>query len=168
MTRNAVTPALALAVATSLTIVQAVRAEGAAFRLEAGQSIATGLSKSAGVFALRALGCQDLRSVRPSGTAETVIDGNRRTTPLKMTAAETPGVFAVGSTTSDRTFLAHVTATCPATGKTATALVSIQGYRLTRDASVFLDRAATSNEVHLALNRTMSAAPIQAAATPAR
>jgi hypothetical protein len=159
---------LGVLLGASISAGTVVSAEGPEFRLEGGQTFAAGVRKDAGAFAIRALGCDDLQTVHISGVAQAVVNGTRHSSPMKLRSADTPGVYTVSTTTDLRNYLAHLTATCPATGATASALVSVQGYRFTRDATVFLTRAATSNEVELALNRTMSAVSAQALATPAR
>jgi hypothetical protein len=148
--------AMVCSLAASLTLAAAASAAGPTFRLEFGPVIATNAPKN-GLFAIRALACADLREVHVAATAESLVNGERRSVPLRLIALDTPGVYSIPSERNAGTWVASVTATCPTPKATAAALVSVQSGRFDRASSTFLDRAATPGEIDAALRTVVTA-----------
>lgn len=133
---------------------------GPAFRLEVGSAIAggTGNKIKNAVVMVRALACDDDRSVRVTGVAEGIVQGERRSIPLELSSLPTAGVYAVTKQWPDGAWILSLSAVCPGRNATASVLISLDGKsRFVRDKALLLDRTATAQEVALAL-RGVSAA----------
>ena len=132
---------------------------GPTFRLEVGSAIAggTGTKVKNAVVMVRALACDDDRSVRLTGVAEGMVNGERRSIPLNLVALPTPGVYAVTKQWPDGAWIVNLTASCPGRNATASALVPLDGKTgFVRDKTQVFDRAATAREVAVVL-RAISA-----------
>ena len=74
----------------SFVLTIAVAAAGVFFRLDIGPPIAAGVAKTKdGLFAVRALACDEARDVRMMGTAEGIVNGQRQSVALKLAAIPT-------------------------------------------------------------------------------
>lgn len=120
---------------------------GEAFSLQIAGAVAgqTFHVKSA-VFVFRSQGCADPGKMEVTGKAEGRVNGQRRTLPLRIQAAPTPGVFAVNREwPAEGVWIINLAAKC--TASTAGALV-VPGERgPNREASKFLAQAATEAEI---------------------
>ena len=133
---------------------------GPGFRLEVGSAIAggTGNKVKNAVVMVRALACDDDRAVRVTGTAEGIVNGERRSIPLALSSLPTPGVYAVTKQWPEGAWIVSLSAVCPGRSATASALVPLDGKSgFVRDKALLFDRTATAQEVALAL-RGLSAA----------
>jgi hypothetical protein len=145
------------AVAAGLTMASLASA-GLAFRLEVGSAIAggTGNKVKNAVVMVRALACDDSRSVRVAGVAEGIVNGERRSIPLELVSLPTPGVYAVTRQWPDGAWIVNLSAVCPGRKASAGALVPLDGKSaFVRDKARLFDRAATAQEVASVL-RTVS------------
>lgn len=98
-------------------------------------------------FVFRTSGCADPAKVEVSGTAEGLVDGTRKTVPIRrITTAPVPGVYVVFREWPNHgTWLANVTGHCAA--ETAGALVVLGAAGVNREASKTYPRAATEAEI---------------------
>ena len=127
---------------------------GPTFRLEVGSAVAggTGNKVKNAVLMVRALACDDERSVRVTGVAETMVNGERRTVPLELVPLPTPGVYAVTKQWPEGAWIVNLSAVCPGRNATASALVPLDAAsRFDRGRTQLLDRAATAQDVAVAL-----------------
>jgi hypothetical protein len=123
---------------------------GTTFRLEVGSAIAggTGTKVKNAVVMVRALACDDDRSVRVTGVAEGMVKDGRRSIPLELVLLPTPGVYAVTQQWPDGVWIVNLTAVCPGRNATASALVPLDGKTgFVRDKTQLFDRAATARRV---------------------
>jgi hypothetical protein len=99
------------------------------------------------MFVVRPSGCADPAAAQITGTGEGIVDGVRRTVPLKLVALPTPGVYAVARDwNSAGVWIVSLVGTCA--GKTAGAIVSIgprDNYR--RESVKLLAHRATPAEI---------------------
>ena len=143
--------ALALAAGSS--------AWGADFSLAIGNPVAVALpdgvvkKKDAGM-AVRAENCAESSKVQITGTAEGIVNGARRSVPLRLVAATTPGAFAVSHDWPlEGAWVVHLTGHCGAS--TTSAVVPFGPNGFIRESSKFFPRAATAAEVEAVL-KTLS------------
>lgn len=126
----------------------------AEFSLTVGNPIAANVPrmKTAGL-AVRLENCADASKATLTGTGEGSAAGVRKSVPLQVKAAATPGVYAVGlMSTLDGAWVANLKATC---GKAqAGAIVPFRGQVFVRDAVKVLSRFATKAEIQNALNES--------------
>lgn len=123
----------------------------AGFSLTIGNPIAANVPrmKTAGL-AVRLENCTDVSKATLSGTGEGTAAGVRKTVPLQVMAAATPGVYAVGLTAPlDGAWVANLRATCG--NAHAGAIVPFRGQAFVRDAVRVLPRFATETEIQSAL-----------------
>jgi hypothetical protein len=98
--------------------------------------------------------CEALDTAQIGGTAEGIVDGERRSAALMIAAAGSPGVYVVSQAWDQATqnrgvWVVSVNATC---GKaTAGAIVPMAAQGFVRDATKVLPRPATKAEVDSAL-----------------
>jgi hypothetical protein len=125
------------------------------FRLEIGSAIAGGGNfklKNALVL-VRPLACDDPASVIMTASAVGMVNGARRSVPLKLHALPAPGVHAVTKQWPDGAWVLSVTARCPARAAIAGALVPLGGKNgFFRDRSRFFTRAATDADIEESLS----------------
>ena len=111
-------PALLLAAAASPNA-------GAAFHLEVGHAIAGGFTTSKkAVLVVRPL-CCDVSTVHLTATAEGLVDGVRRSIPVRLDALNEPGVHAVVRQWPEGTWVLHLSGTCAERRTTASTLVPL-------------------------------------------
>jgi hypothetical protein len=118
---------------------------GVTFRLDIGPPVAdtsAGKVKNA-VLLVRPLACDDASSVVMTGTAEGIVNGARRSVPLKLQRLATPGVHAVSRQWPDGQWVIALTATCPARDAIASAVVPLAKNSFVRAKSQFFTHAAT-------------------------
>ena len=127
---------------------------GAAFRLDIGRPIAGNDPKvkniKSAVLVVGRLAASEPASARISGTAEGVVNGVRRSIPLKLTPLEKPGVHAVNQEWPDGRWVLSLVGTCR--DQTAGALVPLARTGFLRESSRFLAHAATAPEIEASLN----------------
>lgn len=124
----------------------------AEFTLTVGNPIAANVPrmKTAGL-AVRLENCAGVSKATLSGTGEGTAAGVRKSVPLLVMPAATPGVYAVGLTAPlEGVWVANLKATC---GKAqAGAIVPFHGPAFVRDAVKVLPRFATEAEIQNALS----------------
>jgi hypothetical protein len=145
-----------------ITLVGAALAAQAAaatfFRLEVGSPIAAGISSKVKdykktVLVVRPLVCDDASSVRITGTAEGIVNGQRQSLPLRLIALPTPGVHAVQREWPDGgQWVVHLTGTCPSPKATASTLVPVAGSAFIREKTQVLREPATRAQLEAVLD----------------
>jgi hypothetical protein len=101
---------------------------------------------------VRPMGCADPARAQITGTAEGIVDGTRRSVPLKLSALPTPGVHAVQREWPKfGVWIVNLVGTCA--GKTAGAIVSMGAADAAyhREAVKQLPHAATAAEIEASL-----------------
>jgi hypothetical protein len=132
---------------------------GKDFSLTIGNPVAVALpdgvvkKKDAGM-AVRVENCADVASAQVTATAEGIVNGARRSVPVRLVAATTPGAFAVSHDWPlEGAWVVHLTGHCGAS--TASAVVPFGPNGFLRESSKFFPRAATAAEVEAVL-KTLS------------
>lgn len=137
-----------------LTFALASSVWSADFALAIGNPVAVALpngvvKKDIGM-AVRAEGCAEPAKVQITGTAEGIVDGARRSLPLRVVAGAAPGAFAVSRDWPQQgVWVVNLTGHCGSS--TASAVVPMGPNGFVRESSQFFSRAATAAEVDLAL-----------------
>jgi hypothetical protein len=137
-----------------LLVTVASCAWGADFSLAIGNPVAVarpnGVVKKDIGFAVRGENCADAAKIQVTGTAEGMVDGARRSIPLRLVAGETAGTFAVSHDwPQEGTWVVNLTGHCG--NAVASAVVPMGPNGFLRESSKFFPRAATAAEVELAL-----------------
>ena len=134
-------------------------ASGKDFSLTIGNPVAVALpegvvkKKDAGM-AVRVENCADAANAQVTAIAEGIVNGVRRSIPLRLVAATTPGAFAVSHEWPvEGAWVVHLTGHCGRS--TASAVVPFGPNGFLRESSKFLPRAATAAEVEAVL-KTLS------------
>jgi hypothetical protein len=136
----------------------AASAYGKDFSLTIGNPVAVALpdgvkKKDAGM-AVRVENCADVAKAQVTATAEGIVNGARRSVPVRLAAATTPGAFAVSHDWPwEGAWVVHLTGHCGAS--TASAVVPFGPNGFLRESSKFFPRAATAAEVEAVL-KTLS------------
>ena len=142
---------------TGLAMLLASCAWGADFSLAIGNPVAAALphgvvKKDIGM-AVRAENCAGSTQVQITGTAEGIVDGARRSIPVRVVAGATLGTFAISRDwPAQGTWVVSLTGRCGSS--TASAVVPIGPSGFIRESSKFLPRAATAAEVESVLKTT--------------
>jgi hypothetical protein len=130
------------------------------FSLTIGNPVAVALpdgvvkKKDAAGMAVRVENCADVANAQVTATAEGVVNGARRSVPVRLVAATTPGAFAVSHDwPMEGAWVVHLTGHCGAS--TASAVVPFGPNGFLRESSKFFPRAATAAEVEAVL-KTLS------------
>jgi hypothetical protein len=101
-------------------------------------------------FVFRTSGCVAPAKPEVTAVAEGRVLGNRRSLPLKVVPASTPGVYGVfREWPEEGVWIVNLTARC--SSATAGVLVATDGKTFIREASVFLSHKATEPEIEAAL-----------------
>lgn len=140
---------------------------GTMFRLEIGSTVALGMDKKFKdapkkvVVAVRAVVCEDLASVKVSGTAEGLVNGKRHSLPLTLIPVDrAEAVYAIGQQwPQDGTWLLHLKGSCSSPKADASTLVAVTNGTFARDKSTILVAPATKEQVEdalVSLSRTRS------------
>jgi hypothetical protein len=135
-------------------------ASAAGFTLTIGPPVAAGagakvVKKSAAVFAVRLEECGELDTAQVGGTAEGIVDGQRKSGALTIAAAGSPGVYVVSLADSENhndnpgVWLVSLSASC---GKAkAGAIVPMGPQGFLREGTKVLPRSATKADIDFAL-----------------
>jgi len=131
-------------------------ASAAGFSLTIGPPVAAGSGSKVvkikgGVFAVRMEECDALDTAQISGTAEWIVDGQRRSGGVSISSTGSPGVYVVARVANEdqSIWVASLSATC-GTAK-AGALVPMGPQGFVRDGTKVLPRVATKAEIDSAL-----------------
>jgi len=112
----------------------------------AGQNFAM---KSAS-FVFRINCCADLSKAQVNATAEGSVNGERRSTPLRVVTGQPAGVYAVGQQWgTDGKWVVGITANCGS--ETAAAIVPVNGNSFVRESVQMLSHAPSKAEIESAL-----------------
>jgi hypothetical protein len=105
------------------------------------------------VVAVRAVMCDDLATVRITGTAEGLVNGKRQSLPLTLTAIDpAEAVFAIAQQwPQEGAWVLHLKGSCPTPKATASTLVAVGRGTFNREKSRVLREPATSKQVDDAL-----------------
>lgn len=128
------------------------RLGAADFSLAIGNPIAANVprvSKTVGL-AVRLENCADVSKASLSGSAEGLVDGERKSVALQIAAGSTPGVYGVNeSWPQGGAWVVNLTATCG--GAKAGAIVPFRGTAFVRESVKLFPRFATAGEVEVSL-----------------
>jgi hypothetical protein len=122
------------------------------FAIAVGNPIAANMPKmKSAAFAVRLENCaSEKRSIE--GTAEGLVNGERKSAPLTFIAAETPGAYLVMQTWPDRSGGQWVMAMHASCGDArAGAIVPVNAQGIVRESSKFLSHMPTKAEIETAL-----------------
>jgi hypothetical protein len=101
-------------------------------------------------FVFRTEGCANPAKSQISGTAEGLVQGARRSLPLKVMALSRPGVYAVNQNwPPEGAWVVNLKGACD--GANAGALVPIGPRGFIRESSKFFPRPATDSEIETSL-----------------
>ena len=122
-----------------------------AFAFEIGSPVAAqDFRLKSAAFAFRTAGCADPEKAEIIANAEGVVDGARRTIPLKVNlAASRPGVYAVMQTWTGGRWVVVLKGSCGAMQAGAVIPIGPRGF--VREDSKFFARPATAAEIEAAL-----------------
>jgi hypothetical protein len=124
-------------------------AEGFSFTIGSPVASQEFVAKNA-AFVFRTEGCADPAKSQISGTAEGLVQGARRSLPLKVMALSRPGVYAVNQNwPPEGAWVVSLKGSCD--GANAGALVPIGPKGFIRESSRFFPRAATDSEIEVSL-----------------
>jgi hypothetical protein len=141
-----------------LALVVSVQA-GTMFRLEVGPPIAIGAGKKIfknvkkTVLAVRAVVCQDLASVRVTGTAEGIVNGARQSVPLVLAAVDKDeAIYAVPYQWPEGgSWVLHLKGSCSNPKADASTLVPMHKGTFIREKTEVLREPATKTQLEAAL-----------------
>jgi hypothetical protein len=101
-------------------------------------------------FVFRTDGCSDPAKVQVSGTAEGLVNGERRSVALKVAAASKPGVYAVNQNwPAEGAWVVNLKGSCD--GAHAGVLVPIGPHGFIRESAKSFARDATDTEIETSL-----------------
>lgn len=101
-------------------------------------------------FVFRALGCEAPAKAEVTASAEGLVQGQRRSVPVKVQEAQTPGVFGIFRQWPDEgVWIVSLAGRCGP--KSASVLVATDGTGLIRESSIFLARPAAESDIVAAL-----------------
>ncbi|MCU1275937.1 MAG: hypothetical protein JWO48_3368 [Bryobacterales bacterium] len=121
------------------------------FFLTIGSPVAANVPQVKGaVLVVRPDGCEEPAKAQITGTAEGIVNGARRSVPLKLATLPTPGVYAVNREwPSEGVWVVSLTGNYR--GLTTSAIVPIGPKGFMRESSKFFPRAASEGEIEASL-----------------
>ncbi len=136
---------------------------GTMFRLEVGPPVAAGVNyklKNA-VMVTRALVCADFTGLRVNGTAEGIVNGERRSVSLQLLpVGDSPGVYVVTQQwPAEGQWVVHLSGSCPSPKSEASTLVPMRGSTFIREKVKVLTEPATKKQIEAALTDLGRAQP---------
>jgi len=134
--------------------ISAQTSAGTFFRLEVGPAVAAGVDSKVkkAVLVVRPRVCDDEASVRITGTAEGIVNGQRQSVTLTLVALQTPGVHAVQHQWPERgDWVLHLHGTCPAAKTAASTIVPLRQNGFIREKTQVLREPATREQIEAAL-----------------
>jgi len=154
MSRNRFARAGMVVAALGLVAIASHASGSPFFRLEVGPAVAAGTQTKykKAEFAVRPLVCDNPAQVQISGTAEGLVDGVRRSTPLTLVPVGTDGVHVVPRAwPAEGQWIVVLTATCPSSKATASTIVPFGKSGFLRDKVRVLIEPATRDQIEAAL-----------------
>ena len=134
---------------------------GTMFRVEVGSPIALGITKyfkkndpKKVVLAVRAVVCQDLSTVRITGTAEGNVAGKRQSLPLTLTLVDpAEGVYAIQQQwPQEGAWVLHLKGSCSDPKAEASTLAAVTKSTFIREKSEVLREPATKKQIEDAVS----------------
>jgi hypothetical protein len=141
-----------MGLATLLTLAPAAVLVAQDFVLQVGPAIAGNAAPAKkSLFVVRPGGCADPASVKITATAEGLVNGARRSVPVKLATLPTPGVHAVPRDwPTGGVWIVNLVGTCG--GRTAGALVPVaENATYKRESITLLAHKATPDEIDASL-----------------
>jgi hypothetical protein len=138
----------------ALVIVATAAWAGTMFRLEIGPPVAGGtdFKLKGAVLVVRAVVCDDLTTVRITGTAEGMINGQRQSVGVRLIETRTPGVYAVQQQwPAEGHWVLHLAGECGSPTAAASTIVPMRGASFIRAKTLVLREPATRTQVEAAL-----------------
>ena len=144
-----------LAAGTAALVVAVLASAGTMFRVEIGSPVALGVNKyfkktdKKVIVAVRAVVCQDLATVRITGTAEGLVAGKRQSLPVTLTAVEpAEAVYAIHQQWPEEgAWVLHLKGACAKPKAEASTLVAVSKGTFIREKSEVLREPATKKQV---------------------
>lgn len=140
----------------ALVFVAASAFAGTMFRIEVGSSVALGVNKyfkkndpKKVVVAVRAVVCENLATVRITGTAEGLVAGKRQSLPITLTAVDpAEAIYAVQQQWPETgAWVLHLKGSCASPKAEASTLVAVTRGTFIREKSEVLREPATKKQV---------------------
>jgi hypothetical protein len=134
-----------------LMALSAVVLNAADFALTIGSPVAAGTATKVknSLFAVRMEQCEDPAKAQITAMAEGLVNGARKSEPVKLISTPSPGVFVAPQIWDEGTWVVSLQATCA--GKKAGAIVPIGPNGFLRDSSKMFSRFAKDSEVEASL-----------------
>ena len=145
-----------LAAATAAVVIATSASAGTMFRIEVGSSVALGVNKyfkkndpKKVVVAVRAVVCENMATVRITGTAEGLVAGKRQSMPITLTAVEpAEAIYAVQQQWPETgVWVLHLKGSCASPKAEASTLVAVSRGPFIREKSEVLREPATPKQV---------------------
>ena len=139
----------------AVAVISASAAAGTMFRVEIGSPVALGVNKyfkktdKKVIIAVRAVVCQDLATVRITGTAEGLVAGKRQSLPVTPAAVEpAEAVYAIHQQWPEEgAWVLHLKGACANPKAEASTLVAVSKGTFIREKSEVLREPATRKQV---------------------
>ena len=144
-----------IAAASAAALLATTSAAGTMFRIEIGSTAALGMNKKFKdgprklVVAVRAVVCEDLATVRITGTAEGLVNGKRQSLPITLTAIDpAEAVYAIAQQwPPEGAWVLHLKGSCSNPKAAASTLVAVSRGTFLRDKSQVLRDPATQQQI---------------------
>jgi hypothetical protein len=135
----------------SLTVFASSIASAQNLSLTIGNSVAgQNFAMKSAAFVFRINGCADLSKAQVAATAEGSVNGERRSTPLRVVTGQPAGVYAVSQQWgAEGKWVVSITTNCGT--ETAAAIVPVNGNSFAREGVQMLPHAPSKSEVESAL-----------------
>jgi hypothetical protein len=144
-----------VAAASALALLATVSTAGTSFRIEIGSTAALGMDKKFKdspkklVVAVRAVVCDDLATVRITGTAEGLVNGRRQSLPITLMAIDpAEAVYAIAQQwPQEGAWVLHLKGSCSKPKADASTLVAVTRGTFLREQSQVLRDPATRKQI---------------------
>jgi hypothetical protein len=153
-----VTRARLLTLSISLAMASGASAQG--LSLTIGNSVAgQNYAMKSAQFVFRVTGCSDLSKAQVTATAEGIVGGVRRSTPLRpVPSPAQAGVYAIPDQGgADGNWVVAITANCQ--NETAGVIIPINGRSFVREGTLLLSHAPSQTKIETALKTTVPPPP---------
>jgi hypothetical protein len=142
---------LNLVIVVVLFCLQAVNLTAEDFSIQIASPVAAQTyNMKSSAFVFRTIGCQAPGKPEVAASAEGIVFGQRRSIPIKVQAAQTPGVFGIFRQWPDEgVWIVNLSGSCGV--RSASVLVSTDAKGFIRHSSIFLPRHAAESDIQAAL-----------------
>src|SRR5688572_15011543 len=140
--------------AAALLLVATAVSAGTMFRLEIGLPVAGGtdFKLKGAALVVRAVVCDDVATVRVTGTAEGMVNGQRQSLAVRLIETRTPGVYAVQQQwPAEGQWVLHLAGECRSPKAAASTIVPMQKNGFIRAKTQVLREPATPAQVEAVL-----------------